>query len=210
MNTRHSRFSLTAAPPSQAVGRVADALPEGFFIVEHEQRGWQCRQAASCLLQPQTGDLVLIAGNGAQLWLLAVLERTDAGLPYTLDVPGPLRIAPQGDLTLATPAALSLDSRELAIDSGRGDCRIKELAYQGRSLSAWISRCTLAGKSLETVWQTTVSISQRLLRKVTHTEHVRVGQWDCQAEDYARLHGKHLLMTSEAIAKLDAEQIHVG
>lgn len=210
MNKRHHDVPLAVTLPAQAVGRVVNLLPAGFFIVEHEQRGWQCRLAASCLLTPQTGDQVLIAGNGAQLWLLAVLERAEARTPFTLSVPGSLHIAPQGELSLASPDSLSLQSQTLDIAAAQGDCRIDNLRYSGRSLSAWIASCAIAGHSLESVWQTVVSVSRRLFRKVTHTEHVRVGQWDCQAEDYVRLHGKHLLMTSEAIAKLDAEQIHVG
>ena len=53
-------------------------------------------------------------------------------------------------------------------------------------------------------------ISHSLFRKVRQTEHVRAGQLDYQAEDYARIHARNTLITSKDITKLDSEQIHVG
>lgn len=210
MNNRQRSHSLAVTPPAQAVGRVVNLLPAGCYIVEHEQRGWQCRQAASCLLAPQIGDEVLIAGHEQHLWLLAVLTRADPQQPFSLSVAGALEIAAQGDLTFACPNRLAMRSHTLDIAAEQGECHIDNLHYRGQSLAAWVADCSIVGKSMETVWHTVVAISHRLLRKVTQTEHVRVGQWDCEARDYARIHGKQLIVTSEAITKLDSEQIHVG
>lgn len=210
MVNRQRSYSLAVTPPTQAVGRVVNLLPAGVYIVEHEQRGWQCRLAASCLLAPQIGDEVMIAGHEHHLWLLAVLTRADPQLPFSLNVAGALDIAAQGDLTFACPGRLALQSQTLNIGAEQGECHIDDLHYHGKSLSAGVASCSIVGKSMETVWHTVVAISHRLLRKVTQTEHVRVGQWDCEARDYARIHGKQLIVTSEAITKLDSEQIHVG
>jgi hypothetical protein len=210
MVNRQRSYSLAVTPPTQAVGRVVNLLPAGVYIVEHEQRGWQCRLAASCLLAPQIGDEVMIAGHEHHLWLLAVLTRADPQLPFSLNVAGALDIAAQGDLTFACPGRLALQSQTLNIGAEQGECHIDDLRYHGKSVSAGVASCSIVGKSMETVWHTVVAISHRLLRKVTQTEHVRVGQWDCEARDYARIHGKQLIVTSEAITKLDSEQIHVG
>ncbi|NDL64397.1 DUF3540 domain-containing protein [Acerihabitans arboris] len=199
-----------ASPPGQAVGRVINILPDGCYIVCHQQRGWQCRLAASCLLQPQPGDEVLVAGNDAQLWLLAVLDRADNLQPWSLRVAGDLHIAAQGALTLHGAERLELRAPALAIRADRGDCRVGRMRYHGQSLSARVDICCIVGKRLESVWQTLVQISHRWLRKVTQTEHARVGQLDYQAVDYARIHGQNVMITAEAVARLDSEQIHLG
>ncbi|WP_395479947.1 DUF3540 domain-containing protein [Candidatus Curculioniphilus buchneri] len=204
-----SNVSITEEYLSQTVGYVANVLQGGLFIVKLDREGFLCRQATSCLITPKIGDQVLIIKNGTQFWLLAILERTKDP-SFTLSVPGTLMIAPYGNLRLVTSDILALQSYKLVIDANEGKCHIQNMTYHGASLSAWISLCTFTGKCLDTVWKTVVSISQRLLRKVTYTEHIRVGQWDCQANDYARLHSRHLLMTAEAIAKIDADQIHIG
>ncbi|MEA9390971.1 DUF3540 domain-containing protein [Acerihabitans sp. TG2] len=210
MITPHSATHPDAGPPRQAVGQVVNILPEGFFIVRHQQRGWQCRLAASCLLQPELGDDVLIAGDQAQLWLLAVLTRADGDRPCLLSVPGDLAITPGGTLTLRSENSLHLIGQELEIKADRSKFHIKSMHYQGQDLAAWIPKVSIVGQRLESVWHTLVQISQRLLRKVTQTEHARVGQLDYQAKDYARIHAQNVIITSEAITKIDSEQIHLG
>lgn len=200
----------TATPPSQAVGRVVDILPDDYFIVRHDRLGWQCRLAASCLLRPQTGDDVLIAGDHSRLWLLAVLERADSSSPCCLAVKGDLHIAAGGALALKGETRLALAAPQLGIEAERGECRIERMRYHGRSLSACVDIVCMVGKRFESVCQTLVHISHRWLRKVTQTEHARVGQLDYQAEDYARLHGQNVMITAEAITRIDAEQIHMG
>jgi hypothetical protein len=46
----------------------------------------RARVAASCLLQPQAGDLVQLLQSQQRCWILQVLERADANAPYRLDV----------------------------------------------------------------------------------------------------------------------------
>ncbi len=210
MISPHTAAHPNAGPPHQAVGQVVNILPDGFFIVRHRQRGWQCRLAASCLLQPEMGDDVLIAGDRTQLWLLAVLTRADSHRASLLSVPGDLTLAPQGALTLHSGQSLRLTGPELAIEAERGTCDINALRYRGQDLSAWIHSVSMVGHCLESVWHSLVQISHRLVRKVTQTEHARVGQLDYQAQDYARIHGQNVLITSEAVTKIDSEQIHLG
>lgn len=210
MINRQTFSDPIASPPGQAVGRVVNVLPDGCYIVRHEQRGWQCRLAASCLLTPQLDDEVLIAGNQAQLWLLAVLDRGDTLSPWSLAVAGDLDIAARGTLTLRGTKRLALLAPTLDIGADRGEWRIGRLRYQGKSLSARIDACCIVGKRLESVWHTLVQISRRWLRKVTHTEHARIGQLDYQAADYARIHSRNLMITADAVTKIDAEHIHMG
>src|SRR5476649_807935 len=119
MISPHTAAHPDAGPPHQAVGQVVNILPEGFFIVRHQQRGWQCRLAASCLLQPEVGDDVLIAGDRTQLWLLAILTRAESQRPCLLSVPGDLTLAPQGDLILRSGQSLRLTGPELTIEAER-------------------------------------------------------------------------------------------
>ncbi|HEY0210264.1 DUF3540 domain-containing protein [Acerihabitans sp.] len=210
MINRQTFSDTISSPPGQAVGRVVNVLPDGCYIVRHEQRGWQCRLAASCLLTPQPGDEVLIAGNQAQLWLLAVLDRADTLSPWSLAVAGDLDIAARGTLTLRGTKRLALLAPTLDIGADRGECRIGRLRYQGESLSARVDACCIVGKRLESVWRTLVQISRRWLRKVTHTEHARIGQLDYLAADYARIHSRNLMITADAVTKIDAEHIHMG
>lgn len=210
MNNLQALRDPIASPIGQAVGRVIDILPDGCYIVRHAQRGWHCRLAASCLLQPQPGDEVMIAGEEARPWLLAVLTRADKRRPWSLGVSGDLHIAAQGALTLHGAERLELRGATLTLDADRGNCRIGRMRYRGKSLSSRVDVVCIVGKRLEAVWHTLVHISHHWLRKVTQTEHARVGQLDYQAGDYARIHGQNVMITAEAITKIDSEHIHMG
>lgn len=198
--------------PLQTSGRVANILSDGSIVVESAGRGWHCRRAASCLLTPENGDVVLLArSDDDKLWLLAVLERAQPELTAQLSVNGDLAIAARGgSLSLHGERQLALESQTLRLKANAGECCIGNLDYQGDEISARVSVGRWVGERCESIWHTLTQISQLTLRQVKQTEHVRAGQLDYQAQDYARLHSRSTLISADAIAKIDSEQIHVG
>ncbi|PHM28784.1 DUF3540 domain-containing protein [Xenorhabdus innexi] len=193
---------LTDEPTQQVAGQVIRSFPDGSFMVESHHRGWRCQRAVSCLLTPELGDTVLVTQVEGQHWLLAVLTRPEHQQQAEITVPGDLTLAPQGNL--------HFNSEELHIDADSGHCHIKKMHYTGESLSAWVTITQLIGNQFESVWQTITQLSHRLFRHTAQTEQVRAGQLDMQADSYLRLHAQNTLMSAKAVAKIDAEQIHVG
>ncbi|PHM79308.1 DUF3540 domain-containing protein [Xenorhabdus cabanillasii] len=193
---------LTTGPLQQVAGQVVNRLQDGSLMVESNNRGWHCRRAASCLLTPEPGDTVLVTTADGQLWVLAILERPEQQYLAEISVPGDLAISSQGDL--------SLNSNGLNIAASIGNCHISKMQYSGESLSAWVSITQLIGNKFESVWQTVTQLSNRLFRHTTQTEQVQAGQLDIQAESYIRLHAQNTMMSAKAVAKIDAEQIHIG
>ncbi|WP_426917633.1 DUF3540 domain-containing protein [Serratia bockelmannii] len=157
------------------------------------------------------GDNVLVAGCGHQLWAIAVLERAEPQSTARLCVAGDLQIeTPNGSLSLHSAQALKLSGDAMTLQANSGDCHVDKMKYSGEELSAFVSISRLVGKRCESLWHSVSQISHSLFRKVRQTEHVRAGQLDYQAEDYARIHARNTLITSKDITKLDSEQIHVG
>lgn len=212
MSTATTSHALPVYLPQQFSGQVANILSDGSMVVESEGRGWHCRRAASCLLTPEAGDIALIArSSDEKLWLLAVLERAKPQQAAQIMVDGDLNIATRGgSLTLNSERQLALKSHQLQVNSAHGDCSIGNLEYRGDELSARVTLSRWLGDRCESVWQTLTQLSDVVFRQVRKTEHVRAGQIDYQAEDYARLHARSTMITSETITKIDSEQIHVG
>lgn len=204
--------SLPLDLPLQTSGRVADILSDGSIIVECAGRGWRCRKAASCLLVPENGDVVLLARSGNEkLWLLAVLERASPAHASELSVDGDLAISARGgSLSLSGDQNLALDGRTLRVKANDGECSIGNLDYQGGEISARVRVSRWIGNRCESVWHTLTQISQLAFRQVKQTEHVRAGQLDYQAQDYMRLHARSTLISSDTITKIDSDQIHMG
>lgn len=212
MNIIPSSHSFNSVMPLQSAGELVNVLPDGSFVVEVDQRGLHCRKAVSCLLMPEIGDRVLVVNSDEnQLWILAVLERQQADLPNHLCVTGDLHISAQeGKLVMSGTEQVAINSENLSVKAQTGNCHIDKMEYSGEQLSAWVSFTHLVGQNMESLWHTISQVSTSVFRKVKKTEHVQAGQIDLSAEDYARIHAKTTLVTSDNITKMDAEQIHVG
>ncbi|MFT2798571.1 DUF3540 domain-containing protein [Serratia sp. N21D137] len=201
MTTINHKLAEAVMLPAHALGTVTHCFADGSVTVKNEGRGWHCRRALSCLIEPQVGDRVLISSVDKQVWLLAVLEG-DESRQSKLSVPGNLHIHSAGEL--------SLSGNSLRVNAQQGYCHVNEMDYSGDKLSAFVTLSRVVGKCAESVWHTVTQISHNLLRTTRQTEQVRAGQLDMKVEDYARLHAHNIVITSKAITKVDSEQIHMG
>lgn len=201
MNNVNNKLVQTAMLPTQASGEVTHCFPDGSLTVESEGRGWHCLRAASCVITPQPGDSVLLASVESQVWLLAILERSNTHQ---------VELSVLGDLHIRSAGQISLSSQALRVDAAQGDCHIRNMKYSGEELSAWVTLSRIVGNRAESVWKIVTQISDNLFRSIRQTEQVRAGQLDIKAENYVRLHGNNMIITSKAITKVDSEQIHMG
>lgn len=193
---------LPIKPPVQDQGKVISVESDGSVQVLIAGRRWCCQRAASCLLLPEPGDLVLVHSSGMQLWLLAVLIR---------DCPTqPAQIHCEGELQIQATQAISLNSPQFNLTAGKGDCHVEEMKYSGKSLSAWISVSRFIGKRCESVWESLSQVSHRLMRRTIETEQVRAGQLDIKTSDFTRLHAPATFISSETLTRVDGKQIHIG
>lgn len=202
-----------------ALGRVASALPGGLYSVESEGRVLRCQRAASCLLRPEIGDLVLVSGPDAnRLYLTAVAEQADARTAR-LDVSGDLTLASErGAVSIESATQLSLEGREglrmgtpqLEIDAGTADCRVGRLSYSGEEAEARVLSIRVIGRVYEAIVDRLVHLSKTAFRMTEGIDQVRASHIDYQASEMARLHGKNTVVTAKDLIKADASQIHMG
>ncbi|THF63704.1 DUF3540 domain-containing protein [Pseudothauera nasutitermitis] len=147
--------------------------------------GRQARRAASCLLELQTGDLVLASrGEGAACHVLHVLER--GGAEAALSVPGCRSLA----LRQAKVSVHAVDS--LALVSA-GEARLMTL---GGSL-------TLQAPNLF------VTVAENLVQQTRHLLS-RAGHCLLDVRHLFKLHAQDALLTAERDLKADAERISMG
>lgn len=188
-----------AAPWSgNALGTVRELLSDGSCIVEPQggAERWCCPRAASCLLEPGVGDTVLVAGPQPEtLYLIAVITQADASRS---------RIVAEGDLVIGSRhGRLSLQAPALRLHAREAEVELAELR-----VTALVAR--FVGRTLETVLDRLSVLARSSFRLTEEVEQVRAGQIDMQATETMRLHAKNTLVTSKALVKVDAEQIHMG
>jgi hypothetical protein len=148
--------------------------------------GGCARVAASCLLQPQCGDRVVLTELASgEAFVHAILER-DAAQPAELRVPGAER-ATLSARRLVLAASDSLEMHSL------GDI---ELAAAAGVVSITAPHVTVT--AVESIIQ---SAKQYL---------ATIGTYALQVSSLLRLHGQQAILTAEKDMKIDAERISVG
>ena len=208
--------SYTASPTGLIQARVVDA-GEDICRLAWATGGFTARRAASCLLQPATGDTVLVAEAGGSLWVLAVLARGDS--PAVLSLPadstlkvsqGGLRLAVQDELTLAAGRQLSAVAPEVSVDAARVGFAVGVLQLAAGLVDATVDQVKTVAALLDTIAERVRLKAGSTHRQVQDMEHVQAGQLNVAVKSVLNLRGKHAVMSAENEVRLDGERIHLG
>lgn len=216
------QLRTAASAPVHFIGRLSGMLSDGRLGVEDEEGiVWPCRRAASCLLRPEEGDLVMVSGPDLpRAYLIAVVEQADTG-SSRIDAAGDVTLAARGagmvsieseqDVRLRSGANLEMSGgARWVLRAPQAQCDVGELRLTARDVDATAGRMRLVGKVFETVSDRVVQMARHALRMVDGVDQVRVGHLDCKATETVRIHGKHAVMTGKDLVKIDAAQIHMG
>lgn len=220
MNVVALRSAPSESTPVHFIGRLTGPMSDGNLGVQDEQGVvWSCRRAASCLLKPEEGDVVMLSGpDRHRVYLIAVIEQADASASR-IDAPGDLTlgggagtvsIESSADIRLRSGATLEMASAQWRLQADEGNCRVNEMHFIAQAVDATVGRMRMVGKVLETVADRIVQMARNTLRMVDEIEQVRVGHLDCKATDTVRIHGQHTIVTGKELVKVDASQIHMG
>lgn len=202
--------------PVHLIG-IVKKLEDRDFVVECDGHEWTCRRAASCLLQPQVNDTVLISGpERDRVYLIAVIEQASQDLA-TLSVPGTLQISADAvnieslaAMQLKSGAQLDLTSEQFNLAAQKGQCVVDDMQYVGREVKSTVGMVRLIGKVYESIMDRLSFMSRTSFRITEEVEHMRAGTIDYQAEQSARLHSKYTMVTAKDLVKVDGKQIHMG
>jgi hypothetical protein len=196
-----------------ALGVIAQVLPNDTYLVEAQPGGdrWQCPRAASCLLQPNIGDTVLVAGpRREQVYLIAVIARADPRHAQ-LVVDGDLTLhARQGGIALHAGTQIGLRAPGLALEAQKAQLEVNEMDYRGAEVRMTTLVARFVGRTCEAVLDRLSVLTRSSFRLTEEVEQVRAGQIDYEARSTLRLHAKNTLVSSKELVKVDAEQIHMG
>ncbi|KYF82960.1 DUF3540 domain-containing protein [Sorangium sp. So ce394] len=209
---------LESTETFQETGRVVGAGAGGFVVRagtgEHE-----AQRAVSCLVEPEVGDVVLLArSERGKSYVLAVLERAPgaaARVVHDGDIElqlrrGRFRVAAQEGIDLASGKDVSVASAGVRVNTVEGNVVFQRLSCFGAAVHAEVEKAKMVFTSLETVAERLTQKLKRSYRLIEQFDHVRADRIDYAAKQTASLRGENTLVTAEELVKLDGEQIHLG
>jgi hypothetical protein len=195
---------LPAKGVFQTIGELTEFAERG-WVVRSEDGTFPVQRAASCLLDPQLGDTVLVAGRQVgSLFVLAVLERSE-GSTSSISAEGDLRIELRsGRFTVAATEGVDLVSAtEVSLVSDRIEARAREGVFA-------IGTVRAVGTALDAVYDRLSQKVQIAFRRVVKLDRLRAGQIDYAADEMVRIHSENTVVTSEGLVKMDGKQVHIG
>lgn len=212
-----SRASVPT-PISQCLARVR-AISEDGIMVDDGGVARLVRQATSCLLEPEIGDVVLLAipANDPGGYLLAVLERE--GKQATLAAAGDLVIAaPRGRVTvvasegleLATPKQIGVRADELRVQARSARVFFDECAAIVRSMFASLTKLTHVGEVLELLVDRVTQRSKHSVRAIEGLDHTQAQNLELHAQNSVHVRATRTVVNGSEIVKVDGGQIHLG
>lgn len=177
------------------------------------------RRAKGCLLEPQTGDTVLVARSEDGSFVLSVLVGRSAESENVVAVDGDLtlrstngRVAIVGDegVSVTSGGEVSVNAPTLTARTMKATLFADTLSYIGRTVDTHVDRVKMLGQSLETAIDQVSSRVKHSFRVIDEIERVKAKELHVNAEATLNMHGKNTLLTAEKLVKLDGEQITIG
>lgn len=202
----------TQSPVPMLAYATVQGMIEGLFILTKAQGTLRGRKAASCLLQPEPGDQVLVAHDAAGCChILAVLERAAPERFANLAFQGDVRlVSTQGAVTIAAQDKLTLASEEFVLHATRGQARVEEMRFESRACEAKLGLLRVVANTCEQVF---ADLTQRLkscFRFVEGHEEAQLGSARQLVENTLTVQCKNSIHTAEETVKIDAETIHLA
>lgn len=203
--------------PVQVLGRV-QSLHGDVWQVTSERSRLRARKAASCLLRPEPGDRVLLATCAEESWILAVLSRATEGRGV-IETDGPMhlrsrsgsvRVEAHESLRLQGRESVEIESPRFGLRTGVADLVASRVGWACDRLEGSFRVARLAGKALERIVDRFSSTAVTSMRQVQRIDQVRSGDIDYRADNNYVYRGRNVLGKAKDLAKMDADQIHMG
>lgn len=202
-------------------GRILVAEAEALTVMT-ETGPWAARAAASCLVRPECGDLVLLAlptTKKEHAYVLAVLERAAAQTAMQIDLgagarlcapQGPVEIAAGTDLRLSAGGQMEATAQEMTFTSGAVRWLTQAFSLLSKSVAAVCSVWKETSRERETtaqVWTQRLGDSYRHIQDLDETQ---AGMSRTLARETALLHGRVTYVQAEEFVKVDGGEVHLG
>jgi hypothetical protein len=215
---RNAARNVSVELVTQEIGRVVAA--DGSALRVRAGSGEHAaRRALSCLVEPITDDIVLVAQapNGAT-YVLAVLEREE-GVKATLSTDGDLEIrqragrvtiAAQEGIDLIAAKDVSLTGNGLNLNVNEGSVFVQKLSFVGGLVRTEMDKVKVLANTFDAVLDRFSQRVKNAYRTVEETDQLRAERIDYVATSTMSLHAENALVTAEELVKVDGEQIHLG
>ncbi|BDG72352.1 DUF3540 domain-containing protein [Roseomonas fluvialis] len=195
--TGFSAFAMSGGQVAEVLSREGEDC-----LVLQDGREEAARRAFSCLVEPEPGDVVLVAQGAASPYILAVLERRGTAA---------MRLAlPDGATVAADGGRLNLSAETLVMQAATTQVATQTLGVAATQTEARLGRVSAIAEAIETIATRIIGRFRRSYRFVEEGEHLRARDIDQRASGHMTLKGDTTTLQAGLVVKIDGAQIHMG
>jgi hypothetical protein len=194
----------------QMRGAVVKQIAGSTYFVADSNSLARADRAASCLLEPQQGDYVLVSETCFRAcYILTVLER-QCSKPATVSVEGNLILESQdGNLSLNGGQSLNLVTPEIRIQASKGRIRFRDFTFSGTVVTTWAKQLRAVYATVETRADRAVERVNRLYRRI-RDEDSRFDRLSCRVKGRFGLRARDASLDAEKRMRLNGDKIELG
>ena len=187
--------------PDLVLAQVSGVL-ENAVLVEIAGRSHAARQAASCLLSPEAGDVVMCSTSRLGIHVLHVLERS-APERATVSAPGAKR------LVLEQPA-IDVRTDDLDANATRVRVKVEQLHLFSRLVSVVAGGFDLVADRIKRIARHETTSTGDSVRTVRNTDTLRARHILHDASEVMSLRSEIAVIEARGDVRVNGERISVG
>jgi Protein of unknown function (DUF3540) len=199
------------APFRLECGRVLRKLAKGRIVVLLDGDERTMPRAASCLLSPEAGDRVLVAGNGPEAYVLAVLERPGpAPAVLTADTPSKAMVLAASQLALRAEEEAEIHAPRMNIKGGRFTIAAETLSFVAKLLTQTLERWQTSAQKVDLVANDIATKAARRVTIVDETDTLEAGVVLQKVEATIVTTARAVVIAATEDLRLDGTRVTVG
>jgi len=189
---------------------------QGQFMVQLGQGTVAARCAVSCLVQPESGDQVLISQHSHGHYILAVLSRQQTAVEIrlpadaTLHTEGRLNLQAKQGVRLSSAEAIDVTAPQLNLTGLQTRIQADTLAVTAPTLSADHDQVEFRARQVSSWTQRLIQRADTVMRWVEGVETAHIGQFVKHVRQAYLMNAQNTVITARGDVRIDGERIHMG
>lgn len=205
--------TLEHIQPALEYGIIAGRCERG-FLISCDRGLINSKVAASCLVAPEIGDIVLVSldDDADCCYILSILERAETARSRTkLAFNGDLSLnVSGGSMSITADEAITLASKDFELAADEGRVIIEKTSFFGNVVENNIARIRVIADSLDSIIRRAVQRFTSTYRYVEEHEEVQSASTRMIVDGTLTMQTKNTMHIAEGHVKIDAEQIHLA
>lgn len=210
---------LPAGSPMQMERATISGQVDDWFFIYGLMACERAKSAASCLIQPEIGDEVLVchSTDEAPAYILAVLKRKMPN-ESLLRIPGGASIHVDSgklaihakEVSLQGKERVQVDSAHLAINTEKTELKMKHLHAWFDLVESYTLQANLVAKNMTSTVGRLLQRAKESFRWVDELDETRAGRIRVKVDGRYQMQTEHTTIQAEGIVKIDGQKIDLG